>query len=661
MYERSAIVLERYFANLLEYVNECNVKENYSNYIQLVEKLEKFQSNYRKEYAANQDFGVSLKEIKDIQSNQEKLYKRSAKLEYNRNLLFNNLDTKVEDIARVMEKIEADVDKNAQDMKQVRENFIKALDGYNAKRAELAKCRRLKKMAENEYNEVYEETRDNFDGIFPETISKIKAFSKFKDEADIMSVLEENGKDEKIPFNEEVMACATAFSTEIAKKEAAIYLVVYDKMTKLLNDIDNGSARIELHKKYARNEKAKIDFLLAVKDYVVQFLDYERMTVINGRKSHNRLMSEACENFKSDINQINNLYELLLKETANKATKKAYKELYNKSYISDIKQKEEKFKKEKNRVNLNTATLVNSNYWRIEGIRNIYQVFYYNVSEVFGRNVQEYDLPNEFTNRDDGNSDLDEDTMMEDIIEEVDSEEIPFIVDEPEEPVKKETRGRKKKVIAEVVPEDIDDEELVVEDDDASSEEDDDDDVELDDDDGEVDTIDSVLEGDNDDTMFQNTNFKRAKLAFDMLEEQDEEEEDSEEEDVSDDEESVYDSKFKIKDYDDILNENLNKDVAAEEFDIFGEKYKNINFDVDVLPAKVVRQEVNKEETEETEEDNTSLFKAIEDKEAADNVNVDDEIEDINIIDVKPKKKIGVFKKLRKAPQDDENEDENIW
>ena len=525
-------------------------------------------------------------------------------------------------------------------------------------------------MAENEYTEVYEPTRDNFDGIFPETIAKIKAFSKFKDEADIISVLEENGKDEKIPFNEEVMACATAFSTEIAKKEAAIYLVVYDKMTKLLNDIDNGSARIELHKKYARNEKAKIDFLLAVKDYVVQFLDYERMTVIHGRKSHNRLMSEACENFRSDINQINNLYELLLKETANKATKKAYKELYNKSYISDIKQKEEKFKKEKNRVNLNTATLVNSNYWRIEGIRNIYQVFYYNVSEVFGRNVQEYDLPNEFTNRDDNGADSDDDTMMEDIIEEVDNEEIPFIVDEAEEPVKKETRGRNKKVVEEVVPEEVDEdeEEPVVEDEDTSSESDEEDeDIELDDDDdGEVDTIDSVLEGDDDDdeSIFPNANFKRKKLAFDILEKEEEEDTESDEEDVSDDEEeSVYESKFKIKDYDDLLNENLNKDVAAEDFDIFGEKYKNINFDVDVLPAKIKRQNV--EEAAETEEDdNSSLFKAIDDLDDKEEVNtaINDEIEDIDIINTKPKKKVGgVFKRLRKAPQEDEDEEENLW
>lgn len=104
-------------------------------------------------------------------------------------------------------------------------------------------------------------------------------------------------------------------------------------------------------------------------------------------------MSEACEKFNAYTKQINNLYELLLKEIVNKATKKCYTQLYNKSYLLDIQRKEERFKREKNRINLNTATLLNSNYWRIEGIKNIYTVFYKTVSEVFGRDVAEFDLP----------------------------------------------------------------------------------------------------------------------------------------------------------------------------------------------------------------------------------------------------------------------------
>jgi hypothetical protein len=286
-------------------------------------------------------------------------------------------------------------------------------------------------MAENDYNEIYEKARANFDEIDEENVATIKAFAKFDNTEDIIATLQENGSGEKIPFNEGVIESATMLALDIAKKEAASYLTIYDKMVKLMADIDTGSAKIELHKKYLRNEKAKIDFIIAVKEYMTQFLDYERMTIIHGRKSHNRLMSEACENFNADTVQIGNLFELLLRETTNKATKKAYKELYNQTYLTEIKEKEEKFKREKNRVNLNTATLINSNYWRIEGVKVIYTVFYKNVSEVFGRDVEEFDIPKEFDeNINEDSEEYDEETAQEEVVEEV--------VEEKKEEKKKE-------------------------------------------------------------------------------------------------------------------------------------------------------------------------------------------------------------------------------
>ncbi len=393
MYERSAIVLERYFENLLDYRREFNLRDNFNNYCELIEKLDKFQLNYQKEVAATESYNESLRKIKSIQLAQEKLYKKSAKMEYSRNLLFSNVDGKVDDTRKCIEKIEADVEKNIEAMKENKENLLQAMTEFNDRKFDLSKCKRYKKMAENEYNEIYEVAYRNFQGISADNIGAAKSFAKFDDSENIIETLDKNGKDEKIPFNEGVIESATTFGIEVAKKEVLSYLVIYDKMGKLLNEIANGSARIELHKKYARNEKAKVDFILASKDYMSQFLDYERMTIIHGRKSHNRLMCEACENFNTDVIQINNLFELLVREITNKATKKAYKELYNKSYIKDIKNKEEKFKKEKNRVNLNTATLINSNYWRIDGIKNIYTVFYRNVSEVFGKEVAEFEIP----------------------------------------------------------------------------------------------------------------------------------------------------------------------------------------------------------------------------------------------------------------------------
>lgn len=429
MYERSAIVLERYFDDLLGYSDKCNLRDNFNNYCNLVEKLEKFQINYNKELSATQEFNKSLKKVKAIQSAQEKLYQRAVKLEYNRNLLFNNIEGKVEDTRKGIEKVEEDVEKNNQEMQAKKEELLEALVEYNEKRLELSKCKRYKKMAENDYNEIFEISQTNFEGITQDRVAEAKKFAKFDDSESIIEVLEDNGKGEKIPFNEGVMENATKFSIENSKKLVSSYLVIYDKMNKLLTDINAGVAKVGLHKKYARNEKAKVDFLLAVKEYVVQFLDYERMTVIHGRKSHNRLMTEACENFETDIKQIDNLFELLLREIANKATKKAYKELYNKSYLIDIQEKEERFKKEKNRVNLNTATLINSNYWRIDGIKNIYTIFYKTVSEVFERDVAEFDLPKEID--DESPEEIIEQNEIAPIEEEVISEKakIPFEID----------------------------------------------------------------------------------------------------------------------------------------------------------------------------------------------------------------------------------------
>ena len=431
MYERSAIVLERYFENLLSYREKGSIRANFNNYCKLVEKLEKYQTNFKKEADATNEFRASISKIKSIQAAQEKLYQKSAELEYNRNLLFGNIEGKVEDTRKCIEKIEADVEENNAKMKQKKEDLIQALMDYNEKRFELSKCKRYKKMAENDYNEILEKSQANFEAITADVIKAVKAFSGFDDVDDIVSTLDDNGKDEKIPFNEGVMQNATSFGVELAKKEASGYLVIYDKMGRLLADIKAGTAKIDLHKKYLRNEKAKMDFIMSAKEYVTQFLDYERMTVIYGRKSHNRLMSEACESFALDIVQINNLFELLLMEIANKATKKAYRSLYNKSYLIDIQDKEEKFKKEKSRVNLNTATLINSNFWRIDSIKAIYTVFYKNVIEVFGRELEEFDLPKDTSDDAEDQEESIEDEMfgMEEPEEKSSVVSIPFEID----------------------------------------------------------------------------------------------------------------------------------------------------------------------------------------------------------------------------------------
>ena len=559
MYERNAIVLERYFENLLGYRRDGNIKDNFNNYCELVEKLEKYQINYEKELTAVEEFEDSLKKIRLIQASQKKLYEKSVKLEYNRNLMFNNIESKIEDTRKCIEKIESDVEKNNKEMVEVKEKLINALTAYNEKRFELSKCKRYKKMAEKAYNDAYEIALSNYETITQEILDDAREFMKFEDAEDVISELENNGKNEKIPFNEDVIRNATMFGIDVAKKEVAGYLVIYDKMTKLLSDIEEGATKIELHKKHARNENAKMDFIYAVKEYMTQFLDYERMTIIHGRKSHNRLMSEACENFEADVVQINNLFELLVKEITNKSTKKAYKELYNKNYLIDIQEKDEKFKREKNRVNLNTATLINSNYWRIEGIREIFTIFYKTVTEVLGRNVDEFDVikADEYQDFDNIENEAQEEAKLE-VIEEKVAE-----------------KPKKVEIIEEVEDKDSYNAEIFED----KIEEDSDDNDEMNDFE-DTDEIDDV-EDDND-------NYES------------EEDNDYDEEDDDD-----YNSA------DDMINSLVQDFKNDDEFDIFGEKYKNIDV-LETLNQKNKRTSKPKENFEEAADDEESLFTDIE-------------------------------------------------
>ena len=135
-----------------------------------------------------------------------------------------------------------------------------------------------------------------------------------------------------------------------------------------------------------------MNFLNSKKEYIVGFLDNERLTAINGRNTHEELMQEACQNFELDIQQIDNLYELVIRETTGKSTKKAYNELYNKTYLRDIEQKERKFEQEITNLKVNMGTVINSNYWRIEGIKNVYNVFQEEISEKFEKDLSEYQI-----------------------------------------------------------------------------------------------------------------------------------------------------------------------------------------------------------------------------------------------------------------------------
>lgn len=395
MYERSAIVLERFFANLLGWNKVNNIKQNFNNYCELFEKFKVSQKANSEEFAALKEFQDAENEIEDIQSHEEKLYKKNAKLEYNRDLVFQDISQSPEEIERCGQKLEADIAKGQEKLVSLREEFVEAVKDYNEKKSALAKCKKTRKLAENEYNAIFEETKKNYENIPAEYIEAAREFSENEIEQDVIKALSENGKDEKIPFNNQVITNAAKIGFNTAIREVACYLQAYQLAQKLVNELLEGAVSMELHEKAIRNITAELSFLAAEKEYIVGFLDYERITVIYGKRMHRSLMMDACEKLEEDMEQVENLHKLLSKEIAEKPTKKAYRELYNKSYLIEMEDKDAKFKKEKTRVNLSAGTVMNSNYWRIEGIKNIYTVFYRNIVEVFGKDLDEFEIPEE--------------------------------------------------------------------------------------------------------------------------------------------------------------------------------------------------------------------------------------------------------------------------
>ena len=397
MYERSAIVLERYFNYLFGLQKEKNLSTNYQNYISLVDELEKYQNIIDEEEKVIKSFDEVATKIQEIQKKQEKLSNINIKLEEERGKLFNALDESPSLIEKKLEKIENTIENNVQELQKLKEDFIESLKSFSDRQVERNKCSRTKRVVEANHISFIKQVTEEIQAIDISDLKKVKLFltnedAQIKDE--LIKTMMENGKNEKVKFNAEVIQKAVIARISIAKKEAEGYLLAYDKMRRLLSEIDNDTLKLSKYQKVFRDLSVKFSFLEAEKNYIFGFLDNERMTAINGEKIHTEMMKEACQNFDVDMAQIKNLYELILREVAGKSTKKAYNELYNKTYLKDIEDKEKNFAEEVNHMKIQ-GTVINSNYWRIEGIKNLYEVFQKEVSEKFNKDLSEYKIEEE--------------------------------------------------------------------------------------------------------------------------------------------------------------------------------------------------------------------------------------------------------------------------
>ena len=395
MYERSAAVLEKNFNEIFGFNKKINLKTIFKDYKEIIEELEKYQSILDEEEKVINGFDTVASEIRKIQKEQKNIYESNINLEEEKMQLFEGLDEEPEVTEKKLKKLEEKIDKNNEKTKELRENFIKALTEFSDKQSERNQYSRARREEEKKHIQILEKCNSDMDEIDPSILKTIKEFQNSDDEnykKEIIEIMVNNGKDERVPFDKNVIENAVSIRNEIAKKEAECYTVIYDRMKRLLVEINGDEIKLDKYKKALRDMSVKLAFLKSQKMYIVSFLDNERMAAINGIKAHKQLMAENFKNLELDMQQFNNLYELILKEISGKATKKAYKELYNKEYLKNIEEKEKNFEEEINNIKIKAGAIINSNYWRIEEIKNIYEVFQNEVTEKFKKDLSEFKL-----------------------------------------------------------------------------------------------------------------------------------------------------------------------------------------------------------------------------------------------------------------------------
>ena len=392
MYERNAVIIERYFGKMFGYNIKNNIKCNFDNYSKLVEAAESYKKCTEEEEEIIIEYDIIANKITDIQKKQENLNKENIKLQDERNNFFENIDENANIIQKKLDKVNNEIKKIDEEIQENAINFINVVAEFNEKSIIRDKCGKRRRTVEIDYNKKLNETLDNYKNIDLNLEKRAKQFIELDTseiENELKNEILKNGENEKIPFQKDVIKCAITLSIDNQKKETDILANIYEKTNKLFSEIKNNNLKLEKHKKIILDSNSKLCFISALKEYVIQFLDNERLAAVNGENEYNKLMKDACKNLKNDLIQINNLYTLLLKEISKKATKKTYTDLYNIEYLKKLEKNAEEFENEVKKLKLPVA-VINPNYWRIEGMKKIYSVFNKCVTENYNRDLKDF-------------------------------------------------------------------------------------------------------------------------------------------------------------------------------------------------------------------------------------------------------------------------------
>ena len=127
MYERSAIVLERYFEKIFGLDKENNIKTNYKNYEQIVNVVKEYKKTSEEEEVVMDKFDEVASEIENIQSKQTKIHEQNLEIENQRNKLFNDLGENPSILDTKLQKLELMTEKNNEELKDLRIRYVKAM------------------------------------------------------------------------------------------------------------------------------------------------------------------------------------------------------------------------------------------------------------------------------------------------------------------------------------------------------------------------------------------------------------------------------------------------------------------------------------------------------------------------------------------------------
>ena len=393
MYERNAIVLERYFNKIFHFNDESNLRQNYYNYRKLFECYGILCDAKEKEKNSQEDFEKISKEISKIQKTQEQLYDKGAKYEYSRSIIFGNIEEETDKIEKHLNKVAEDAQKNTDELRELGNKFVESVIDYNEKNAILQDAISQREKAQSDYDEIYSKSKKCYEDITEDALNEYREFlnSENKDlKKDLQNTFEENGKNEKNQFDLDVISNTINKSVEIYKKEIEVYLFGIDRVSKLFEEIETDSVKTDKHNKYYRDSEAKIKFLDSEKDYVIQFLDNERIGAIYDKKTHRKLMLESCKKFVLDFEQIDKLYEIILKEIAGRSTKKIYKENYNKQYLFELENASIEPSLDTGKMRQEAIAFMNLNYWRASGMASVYETFEEIATTIYNKDLTEF-------------------------------------------------------------------------------------------------------------------------------------------------------------------------------------------------------------------------------------------------------------------------------